>query len=204
MTRYVASHLPGTIAKQQSSALRLPEILTSFLGRWATTETLAMASTAAPSTAVVATQDQPQHSRITRTKDTLKYLYDPKIAPQPSHLRTRTFLRSLRYFTIFLFWRLVRYAKYAAMGAIVAAVSGTAIASVASGAAFVIAPTGILGGAGMGLLWAVARFGWRRARARVGRKGGKEGSGDPRADERADAEGVEERHVRPPPRVEPW
>lgn len=152
------------------------------------------------------TQDK-SHSRMTKTKNNLKYLYDPKSGPQPSHLRTRTFLRSLRYLTIFIFWRLIRYAKYAAMCAIVAAVSGTALASVASGAAFVVAPTGILGGAGVGLLWAVARFGWRRARARVGgeRDGRGREEGDPREDERADAEGVEERvGVRPPPRVEPW
>lgn len=165
---------------------------------------MASTTTSPPTNLTSIDKSQSEHSRMTKTKDTLKYLYEPKTGPQPSHLRTRTFLRSLRYFTIFLFWRLIRYAKYAAMGAIVAAVSGTAVASVASGAAFVIAPTGILGGAGMGLVWAVARFGWRRARARVGRHGGVDGSGDARADERADAEGVEERRVRPPPRVEPW
>lgn len=94
----------------------------------------------------------------------------------------------------------MRYAKYAAVGALVAAVSGTAIGSVVSGAAFVVAPTGILGGAGVGLVWALARFGWRRA------KGRREGKGeDPRADERADAEGVEEREVVVrAPRADPW
>ena len=84
------------------------------------------------------------------------------------------------------------------MGALATAVAGTAIGSVASGAAFVIAPTGILGGAGVGLLWAVGKFGWRRARARVDGKRG----GDARRDEREDAEG-EEVKVRVP-RTEPW
>lgn len=87
------------------------------------------------------------------------------------------------------------------MGALVAAVSGTAIGSVMSGAAFVIAPTGILGGAGIGILWAVGKFGWRRARARM-HKG--EHEANPRQDEEADAEGKEETPPTRPPRVDPW
>jgi len=84
------------------------------------------------------------------------------------------------------------------MGALATAVAGTAIGSVVSGAAFVIAPTGILGGAGVGLLWAVGKFGWRRARARVGR------GEDARRDEREDAEGEEEVKEVRVPRTEPW
>lgn len=73
-----------------------------------------------------------------------------------------------------------------------AAVSGTALASVASGAAFLVAPTGLVGGAGVGVLWALARFGWRRGFRRARREG--EGEGDARRDERMDAQGeVEER-----------
>lgn len=145
-----------------------------------------------------------QHTRLSAAKSHLKFMIDPKTGPQPTQLRTRAFLRSLRYLTVFIFWRLVRYAKYAAVGAIVAAISGTAIGSVASGAAFVIAPTGILGGAGVGLLWAVGKFGWRRARGRVGRKDGEEDA-DPRRDEGDDAERVEEREAVPLiPRAEPW
>lgn len=87
------------------------------------------------------------------------------------------------------------------MGALATAVAGTAIGSVVSGAAFVIAPTGILGGAGMGLLWAVGKFGWRRAKKRVDAKGR---GGDPRMDERADAEGEEEVKPIRVPRTEPW
>lgn len=141
---------------------------------------------------------------LAKAKSTIKYLVDPKTGPQPTQLRTRAFLRSLRYITIFAFWRLVRYAKYAAVGALVAAISGTAIGSIASGAAFVIAPTGILGGAGVGLIWAVARFGWRRASGKV-RKGKHDTHADPRKDEHTDAEGAvsEERAVRQP-RADPW
>lgn len=142
------------------------------------------------------------HSKLDQAKNTVKYMLDPKTGPQPAQLRTRAFLRSLRYVTVFLFWRLVRYAKYAAVGAAVAAVSGTVLGSVISGAAFVIAPTGILGGAGMGVLWAVGKFGWRRAKARV--SGGRHDEhADPREDEKHDAEGAKEPEIKTP-RVEPW
>ncbi|KAK4544848.1 hypothetical protein LTR36_003752 [Oleoguttula mirabilis] len=142
-------------------------------------------------------------SSLTKAKAAIKYMVDPKTGPQPGRLGTRTLLRSLRYFTIFVFWRLIRYAKYAAVGAIVAAISGTAIGSIASGAAFVIAPTGILGGAGVGLLWAVGKFGWRRARARVN-KGEHDGHADPRKDEHEDAQGVGGEGAIRPPRADPW
>lgn len=86
------------------------------------------------------------------------------------------------------------------MGALATAVAGTAIGSVVSGAAFVIAPTGILGGASVGLLWAVGKFGWRRARARVDGRG----RGDARRDEKEDAEGEEEEVKVRVPRTEAW
>jgi hypothetical protein len=138
--------------------------------------------------------------RLVAAKDSVKFLLDPKTGPQPHQLRTRAFLRSVRYIAIFIFWRLVRYAKYAAVGAIVAAVSGTAIGSIVSGAAFVVAPTGIIGGAGMGLIYAVARFGFRRASRKL-KKG--ERSDDPRRDERDAAEG-EKDVVVPAPKADPW
>ncbi|KAK0274455.1 hypothetical protein LTR35_011609 [Friedmanniomyces endolithicus] len=139
---------------------------------------------------------QRETTSLAKAKTAIHYLLDPKavVGPQPTHLRTRAFLRSARYILIFAFWRLVRYAKYAAMGAAVAAISGTAIGSVVSGAAFVIAPTGILGGAGLGLLWAVGKFGWRRATARLG-SGGHDAHVDARGDERADADGAESKPV---------
>jgi hypothetical protein len=147
------------------------------------------------------TPSKEQQTRLQKTTSHLKYLYSPTDpANQPAHLRTRTLLRSFRYLALFVFWRVVRYAKYAATGALIAAVSGTAIGSVVSGVGFLVAPTGILGGAGVGLVWALAKFGWRR----VG-KGRKGGAGeDPRRDEREDAKGAEEvREVRVP-RTEPW
>jgi hypothetical protein len=147
---------------------------------------------------------QQEVTSLAKAKQAIQYMADPKTGPQPAHLRTRAMLRSLRYITIFIFWRLVRYAKYAAVGALVAAISGTAIGSVASGAAFLIAPTGILGGAGVGLLWAIGRFGWRRARDRM-RRGEHDEHANPRMDERADAEAAK---VDSPPirglGMDPW
>ena len=140
---------------------------------------------------------------LTKAKSSVQYLLDPKTGPQPTRFRTRGFLRSFRYVAIFLFWRLVRYAKYAAIGAAAAAVSGTAIATFASGAGFILAPTGILGGAGVGLLWATAKFGWRRAHAKV-RTGKHDEHADPRKDEHADAEGLEDPAPIRQPRADPW
>jgi hypothetical protein len=161
-----------------------------------------MATTPPPTQLAAQAQDHhpaAAQSKLSKATTSLKYLYDPTHGPQPARLRTRSLLRSARYIAIFIFWRLFRYAKYAALGALGAAVAGTAIGSVVSGAAFVVAPTGIVGGAGAGLLWAVGKFGWRRARARMER------SGDPRVDERADADG-EGKEVRSVgvPRMEPW
>ena len=141
-----------------------------------------------------------QQTRLQKTTSHLKYLYSPSTANQPTHLRTRTLLRSFRYLALFVFWRVVRYAKYAATGALIAAVSGTAIGGLVSGVGFLVAPTGVLGGAGVGLVWALAKFGWRR----VG-KGRKGGAGeDPRRDEREYAKGAEEVGEVRVPRTEPW
>ena len=148
-------------------------------------------------------QQQRDATALAKAKNTVKYMLDPQTGPQPTRLRTRAFLRSARYILIFAFWRLVRYAKYAAIGAITAAVAGTMIGSVASGAAFVIAPTGILGGAGVGLLWGVGKYGWRAASRRVHR-GHKSKTGDPRTDEHLDAEGQQPQAEFRAPRSDPW
>lgn len=96
----------------------------------------------------------------------------------------------------------MRYAKYALVGSLAAALAGTAIGSVVSGAAFVVAPTGIFAGAGVGLLWGLGKFGWRTF-ARRARKGDVDRS-DPRRDERFDSgEHKDEAELRAP-RVDPW
>ena len=145
-----------------------------------------------------------QSSAIQRTRANLAFLANPSTAPAPASRRTRAFLRTARYTLKFIFWRLVRYAKYAAVGSLAALVAGSAIGSVASGAAFIIAPTGIFGGAAVGLLWGVGKIGWRR----LARKAGK-GTGNARQDERDDAQGekireLQERREERGLRSDPW
>jgi hypothetical protein len=131
------------------------------------------------------------------------YLLNPNADPsaRPARFRTRTLLKTLRYTSIFIFWRLVRYAKYALIGSLAAALAGTAIGSVASGAAFVLAPTGIFAGAGVGLLWGLGKFGWRTLGRRV-RKGKVDGA-DPRKDEDFDAGEYKVEGIKAP-RMDPW
>jgi hypothetical protein len=109
-------------------------------------------------------------STLQRTRANLAFLYDPKTGPAPVSRRTRTFLRTAHYTLKFVFWRLVRWAKYAAIGSLTALVAGTAIGSIASGAAFVIAPPGILGGAAIGLLWGLGKYSWRWYAKRAAKK----------------------------------
>jgi hypothetical protein len=111
------------------------------------------------------TADASSRSALSAAKRNIRYLYDPSSSPtQPGRFRTRALLRALRYTTIFIFWRLVRYAKYIAIGSLVAAVGATAFGSVVSGAAFVIAPTGIAGTIVAGSVWGVGR--WAAGRLR--------------------------------------
>jgi hypothetical protein len=79
-------------------------------------------------------------------------------------------LRSIRFIGIFIFWRIVRYAKYALVGSAVAAIGATAFGGVVSGAAFVLAPPTIATSVGIGLIWAVGKWGFKRfaVRERVG------------------------------------
>jgi hypothetical protein len=129
------------------------------------------------------------------------YLFNPDNDHRPARFRTRALLKTLRYVSIFIFWRLVRYAKYALVGSLVAAVAGTAIGSVASGAAFVIAPTGIFAGAGVGLLWGLGKFGWRTLARRA--RNGDVHAADPRKDENYDAGEDKPINIKAP-RMDPW
>ena len=116
----------------------------------------------------------------------LSYLIDPASKEnRPVRVRTRAALKTLRYVTIFVFWRLVRYVKYAVVGSLVAAVAGSALGPFMSGAAFLIAPPGILAFAGVGIMWGIAKFSWKTMARRV--RHGQEGKASPRKDERADA-----------------
>jgi hypothetical protein len=105
-------------------------------------------------------------SALTSAKRNLHYLFAPNnpTTPHPAHLRTRALLRSLRFIGIFVFWRIVRYAKYALVGSIVAAIGASAFGGVVSGAAFVLAPPTLAGSLGIGLIWAVGKWGFRKMR----------------------------------------
>jgi hypothetical protein len=129
------------------------------------------------------------------------YLFKPDNEHRPARFRTRALLKTLRYVSIFIFWRLVRYAKYALVGSLAAAVAGTVFGSVASGAAVVIAPTGILAGAGVGLLWGLGKFGWRTMAKRT--RSGDVHSADPRKDEHNDAR-EDKPVVVKAPKMDPW
>jgi hypothetical protein len=137
---------------------------------------------------------------LQQAKRTVAYLAHPDASNAPDRRRTRALLRSFRYVSVFIFWRLVRYAKYAAVGAITAAIAGTAIGSVASGAAFIIAPPGIFAGAGVGLIWGLGKFGWRVLAKRV--RTGETHNANPRLDEQAEHHPPSDQVK--PPRTDPW
>jgi hypothetical protein len=120
-----------------------------------------------PQTSESAAIDAHSNHALATTKRNLRYLYDPKTAPNSvSSRRTRYFLRFIRSGLIFAFWRLVRYAKYIAIGSLVATVGAGVFGTFASGAGLVLAPTGILGTVMAGSVWGVGRFVLRRVKKR--------------------------------------
>jgi hypothetical protein len=100
-------------------------------------------------------------SALASAKANISFLYSPTSSPHaPARLRTRALLRSLHYIGVFIFWRIVRYAKYALVGSIIAAVGSTAIGS---GVAFFVAPPTVAASVGVGIIWAVGKWGFRKA-----------------------------------------
>jgi hypothetical protein len=75
--------------------------------------------------------------------------------------------------------------KYAIVGSLVAAVSGTLLGPFVGAAAFLVAPSGILAFAGAGLLWGLAKFGWKTLAWRIQR--GQTAKASARSDEMQDA-----------------
>ncbi|EUC29831.1 hypothetical protein COCCADRAFT_105571 [Bipolaris zeicola 26-R-13] len=108
-------------------------------------------------------------SALASTRRNLRYLYDPKTAPNVvSSRRTRALLRVLRSSIIFVFWRIVRYAKYVAIGSLVATVGAGAFGTFVSGAGFVLAPTGIAGTIFAATVWGVGRYAVGKVKKRWG------------------------------------
>jgi hypothetical protein len=111
--------------------------------------------------------DAHSNHALATTKRNLRYLYNPRTAPNAvSSRRTRYFLRIIRSGLIFAFWRLVRYAKYIAIGSLIATIGAGALGTFASGAGFILAPTGILGTVMAGSVWGVGKFVLRRVKNR--------------------------------------
>ncbi|WVQ79728.1 hypothetical protein IAT38_001828 [Cryptococcus sp. DSM 104549] len=105
--------------------------------------------------------DDPKASRLHHAKVNLSYLaLGSGAAVAPASFTTRSALNTTRYVLRYAIRRLIRYAKYAAVGALVAAIGGGLLGTLGSGLAFFAAP-GIGVGMGIGVLTAVAKFGWR-------------------------------------------
>ena len=116
--------------------------------------------------------DQQSNSALKSARRNLNYLISPTGSDRPARLRTRALLRSVRYISTFIIWRLVRWAKYIAVGSLVAAVGATAIGSAVTGVAWIAAPTGIGASILAAGVWGVGRFAARRFHARWQRRGG--------------------------------
>lgn len=88
---------------------------------------------------------QQSNSALANARRNFHYLINPttQAGDRPARFRTRALLRSVRYISQFIFWRLVRWAKYAAVGAVAAAVGATAFGAFASGIGWVLAPPSI-------------------------------------------------------------
>jgi hypothetical protein len=120
--------------------------------------------------------DQQSQSALIAAKRNFQYLINPKTqAAHPSGLRTRALLRTVRYITTFILWRLVRYAKFIAVGAAVAAVGATAFGSVITGVAWIAAPTSIAAAIASATVWSVGKWAARRLHRRWEKTGKDQG-----------------------------
>jgi hypothetical protein len=105
------------------------------------------------------------NTALKSAKQNISYLINPSSpgTTRPAHFYTRALLRAARGLGIFIFWRIVRYAKYALVGSVVAAIGASAFGGVVSGAAFVLAPPTLLTSIGIGTIWALGKWGFRKA-----------------------------------------
>ncbi|GAA6030055.1 hypothetical protein JCM8097_009233 [Rhodosporidiobolus ruineniae] len=159
-----------------------------------------MASSTHPDTAPH--PPHPSDTRLSKTRQNLAYLVNPKSAAAPGSLVTRSSLRSLRYAFRFIFWRLVRYAKYAVIAAGTTALAGTVIGAALPWVGALVVPS-IPVSAAIGLTTAVIKFGWKH-RGNHFRQGWLvSGEGrDARKDEQRDAHEAEARFERRQKRAE--
>lgn len=108
--------------------------------------------------------NQQSTSALANARRNFNYLVSPSASSpnRPKRFRTRALLRTLRYLSQFIFWRLVRWAKYAAVGAAVAAIGATAVGSVVTGVAWIAAPPTITTGIFASVVWGVGKYLARR------------------------------------------
>lgn len=121
---------------------------------------------------------QQSNSALANARRNLNYLINPKTSAagdRPARLWTRALLRSIRYISQVVLWRLVRWAKYAAIGAIVAAVGATAFGAFASGVGWIIAPPSIGASIVAMSIWKVGGFAAQRLHKRWQQTGKDEG-----------------------------
>ncbi|KAK5078286.1 hypothetical protein LTR64_003305 [Lithohypha guttulata] len=136
---------------------------------------------------------QQSNSALINARRNFNYLVNPTTSPttdRPTRLRTRALLRTLRYLTQFIFWRIIRYAKYAAYGAIAAAVSATAIGTFVSGVGWVLAPPSFGASIIAMSVWGTGKFVARRLHRRWQTTG--KDAGEERRERVADLSGEEE------------
>ena len=158
------------LLKQFEPAFRTPHIFNMAPSRGATKATSTNASPSSD-TAV----DQQSSSALVSAKRNLNFLLNPSSTTNhPSRFRTRALLRTVRYISIFIFWRIVRYAKYVAIASIVATV-GAAASGIIAPFAWLAAPPTMGAAIISASVWGVGKFAARRLHRRWERTGGDEG-----------------------------
>lgn len=127
--------------------------------------------------------DQQSSSALVSAKRNFSFLINPdRAANHPARFRTRALLRTVRYISIFIFWRIVRYAKYVAIASIVATV-GAAASGVIAPFAWLAAPPTMSAAIISASIWGVGKFGAKRLHKRWEKTGKDEGRAQREAEE---------------------
>jgi len=110
---------------------------------------------------------QQGNSALIRVQRNFNYLISPgTTTDRPARMRTRAFLRVLRYIGQFVIWRMVRWAKYVAVASLVAAVGATTFGGMITGAAWLAAPPTLGASIMAAVVWGVGKFAARRLHKR--------------------------------------
>jgi len=127
--------------------------------------------------------DQQSSSALVSAKRNFSFLINPDKSPNhPARFRTRALLRTVRYISIFIFWRIVRYAKYVAVASILATV-GAAASGIIAPFAWLAAPPTMSAAIISASIWGVGKFGAKRLHKRWEESGKDEGRAQREAEE---------------------